>query len=69
MSISHSHVMSSNTVPEPDDRDREMLPDERAVIAERLDMLDDNSHRVSAVDVAQNLGFDHLLDETADKDE
>lgn len=69
MSRSHSHAMASNTVSDPDDRDQEMLPDERAVIAERLDRLDDAAYHVSAVDVAQHLGFDHLLDETAAEDE
>ena len=39
----------------------EMLPDERAIIAERLDELDDQETHLSVDDVADDLGID--LDE------
>ncbi|MFO7834249.1 MAG: hypothetical protein R6V31_09410 [Halohasta sp.] len=36
----------------------DMLPDERAVIADRLDELDDQESRLSVADVAEDLGID-----------
>lgn len=61
--------MSSNTAPDADDRDREMLPDEQAVITDRLDLLHDTSQRVGVAHVAQNLGFDSLLDDESDEED
>lgn len=67
--LAHFVIMSSNTAPDADDRDREMLPDERAVITNRLDFLDNASRRVSVTHVAQDLGFDYLLDDESDEED